>query len=189
MGYGVTQDGFSYPLPDTNLSDIDLAIKYCMEQLGYYTTRKPLCIVERVAAANYANGWSVVTFDSEVVDDPAAQMYDTTVSTSAVTIQRAGTYRVTALAGFAGNATGDRGVGFSRSVDSGATWTPQSVQLVPAGAGTIPKRVAITDVLLLGSQDRIRLDAYQASGAALGHPGIKEYRPRLIVECIKTTSL
>lgn len=114
--------------------------------------------------------WSTISLGTELVDtggehDPAAAFPTSAYLTAAV----AGYRLITATAAFFPNGTGARGVRLRHTPNGGSTASvPFSATLVQATGGTVATVVSTPmKRVYMGVGDRVFMEAYQNSGAAL----------------------
>lgn len=107
-----------------------------------------------------------LNFDTEDYD--VSGMHSTSSNTNRITVPQAGVYRVTGSVQFAGNATKDRLVGFSKN-GTGAAFVNDGAQRAwPASAATTDDAyVTATTDLALAAGDYVTLIVYQNSGGSL----------------------
>ena len=119
-----------------------------------------LCKVTNSANISIANTTdTVVTFDTETYDTNG--MHSTSVNTSRVTAQRAGTYFITGFVRFAASATGIRGIAFKKNGSF------QNGDFSVNGTATRGTGLQIQDIITLSVNDYIEINVWQNSGGAL----------------------
>lgn len=130
--------------------------------LGNFTLAPPRFKGYQTSNQSIATGQTdvAVLLDSEEYDSESG--HSTTTNTSRYTVQVAGTYRITATASFAGNATGNRKLGIlvnGVNIRGGGNQGPGIT--TNSWAATVSAEVA----LLVG--DYVEMGVWQTSGAAL----------------------
>lgn len=142
-----------------------------LRDAGNFVLDPPRCTVYHSADRTLTTAtWTLAIFDSEAQDTDT--MHSTATNNSRLVATTAGRYFVTALVYFAGNATGGRGINFTKN--GAGTRTSLSTNVsdgFASGVANTNQLVSVAFEVNMAAGDYLEMFLYQSSGGNLAYIG------------------